>query len=298
VTIFQGGPEGYSVDRKQNLLMPAPIDAEAADLNGDGWLDLLVGSYWDPVAHHHDAGVTIFWGGPDGLQPWNAQWLPGWTPVGIAVADVDADGHLDIVSPHYHADLTREDVPSYIYWGSADGYSVKRRTSLTVNSAHDVMIADYDGDGRLDLAFSAHSSNDGHRIASPIFYNDGERFAHPRVQYLPTTGTHFMAVQDIGNIVDRSFTETYDSAVLSWSAAAGSGRIEGKAETPAGTRLEFLVRSAPDAARLAQAPWQAAPDGHFSVAHDARALQYRARFVSPDGDRFPVIESVALSVSR
>lgn len=298
VTVFQGGANGYSVDRKHELRVAAAIDAEAADLNGDGWIDLLVGSYWDPVSHHHDAGLTIFWGGAEGFQPWRSQWLPGWTPIGIAVADLDADGHLDIVSPHYHAEITREDVPSYIYWGGPEGYSVLRRRSLPVNSAHDVTVADFNRDGRLDLAFSAHSNNNGHWIDSPIYFNDGNRFATLHTQYLPTRGTHFMNVQDIGNLVNRSLIETYDSPVLRWDAAARSGRIEAEAEIPRGARLELLVRSASDERQLERAAWKAVRDGRFEVGPDHRVLQYQARFVSPDGSQYPVLAAITASVLR
>lgn len=298
VTIYFGGAEGFSADRKRDLIVAAPLDLESADLNRDGWLDLIVSSYWDPVSHNSDVGLTIFWGGTEGYQPSNAQWLPGWTPIGIAVADLDADGYLDIVSPHYHAEITREDVPSYLYWGSAQGYSTKNRTSLTVDSAHDVLIGDFNGDRRLDLAFSAHSSNNGHWVTSPIFYNDGKHFAHPEVQRLPTVGSHFMSAQDIGNLADRSFTESYDSAVLSWNAPVRRGRIEAAAEIPAGARLDLQIRSAPEAAVLKTADWQAVPKGAFTVGDRDRVLQYRALFVSPNGDRFPILDSVSISISR
>ena len=198
-----GGPDGYSADRRHTLSTPAPIEVEAADLDGDGHLDLLVGSYYDRVAKRHDTGITLFWGSADGWRESNAQWLPGMTPIGLAVADLDGDGHLDIVSPHYHGELSRERLPCYIYWGSADGYSPLNRTALIADSADDVMIADFNGDGRPDLAFSSHSTDFGHLTQSPIYFNDGQRFTNPAVQYLPTRGPHWMWVQDPGNIQDQ-----------------------------------------------------------------------------------------------
>ena len=48
--------------------MSGPLGVNAADLNGDGYLDLVVGSYNDPVSGHRDMGLMIFWGGPDGYS--------------------------------------------------------------------------------------------------------------------------------------------------------------------------------------------------------------------------------------
>lgn len=293
-TIFWGGPDGFDPERRQDILTTAPIDVEAADLNGNGWLDLIVSSYFDPVTRHFDAGFTIFWGGPEGYQNWNAQWLPASCPIGLAVADLDGDGYLDIISPHYHAELTREDIPSYIYWGGSDGFSPRRRTSLIVDSAHDVMVGDFNGNGLLDLAFSAHSRNAGHTIDSPIYFNDGNRFANPEVQLLPTVGTHFMNVQDVGNIMDRSFRESYASPTLTWNRRARRGTIAATADYPEGTQLTFEVRSATGSEALESAAWKTVNDGQFAVAASDRAIQYRVQFHSPNGDRFPTVDSISI----
>ena len=42
---------------------------KVADVNADGWLDLVVSSYYDSITHHRDTGMSIFWGGPKGWSP-------------------------------------------------------------------------------------------------------------------------------------------------------------------------------------------------------------------------------------
>ena len=81
----------------------------------------LAGSYNDPVSGHRDMGLVIFWGGRDGYRHSDAQWLPGFSPLGRTVADFDGDGYLDLVSPQHSGELTREDLACHIYWGSAIG---------------------------------------------------------------------------------------------------------------------------------------------------------------------------------
>src|SRR5207253_2620476 len=66
-----------------------PEDVAAADLNGDGQLDLIVSDY--------DNTINVFLGNGDGtFQPAHG-YEPGHYPRDVAVADVDGDGRADLV---------------------------------------------------------------------------------------------------------------------------------------------------------------------------------------------------------
>ena len=294
---YWGGTGDYGDHNRTILPYPAPIDLEAADLNHDGWLDLLVASYEDSVAHHHDTGLSIFWGRAAGWTQAASQWLPGMTPLGLAVADLDGDGFLDIVSPHYHGELSREHLPSYIYWGSAQGYAPRDRTSLTVNSASEVLIADFNQDGKLDLAFAAHSVDAGHLPDSPIFFNDGKRFQLPKVQYLPAVGPHYGWVQDLGNIYHRRNEENFTSRIFTWKESRHSGRFTIDATTPFGSHVGLSVCSAGDETALTKAPWRKVSGDSFELNVGDRALQYRLDLLSANGDAYPVVRRVEVSLN-
>ncbi len=296
VRIFWGGHDGFSSKRQLQLPLHSPIDAETADLNADGHLDLIVGSYEDDLSGARDLGTTIYWGMTNGFQSSNAQWLPGFTPIGHCVADFDADGHLDLFSPHYHANGTRESLPCFLYWGGKNGFDRQRRTSLICDSAHDALAADFDRDGHLDLAVVCHAVDVRHHTFSKVFYNDGRRFDDPKVTRLPTHGPHWMWQEDMGHIYHRRWEQTYESSVFEYKRSATKGSLRFQAEQPEGTKLTFAVRSAAGKSELASQPWRPLKSDAFRLDASDRFLQYQALFVSDNGDRYPVLDRVEVQL--
>ena len=298
--IFWGGSQGFDKKNKQDIYVPSIIDLETADLNNDGYLDLVACSYNDEVNHHHDTGVELLWGGPNGFQQWNSQWLPAFTPVGPVVADFDDDGYLDLFCPSYLGDLTREDLPMNLYWGAAGGFSIARKTVLTGNSGADALAADFNKDGKIDLAVAIHTSNGAHsKGVSKIYYNDGKRFtsASMVVDYLPSPGTHWMWNTDMGDVYNRKWKQVYTSEAFTWDKKRSGGSITYKATVPPGTKLNFEVRSAPTQSSVDQAAWQPIKSGFFKIEESNHCLQYRAIFISDNGDRFPVLDSVSVKLN-
>ena len=298
IRIFYGSPDGFSEDRVKVLELSRAIDLETADLNGDGWLDLIGCSYADAYTRNNDTGATIFWGSPDGFIQWNAQWLPGSAPLGPTVADFDGDGYLDLFNPSYHGELTRESLPCYLYWGGPDGFQPRRRTILINNSASEGLAADFDKDGLLDLAVSNHTVDGDHHTFSKVFYNDGHRFAHPRIKELPTTGAHWTWGTDMGHIYNRSYEQFYESSVFHWKKNFKRGEVSFNAEMPEGTKLAIAIRSAPTKENLNDKEWVTVSDKTFPIEKEDRYLQYKAIFISDNGDRYPVLDAVKIVLGR
>jgi hypothetical protein len=296
ITIFPGSKDGFSEQRKSFLPLVAANDLKAADLNKDGWLDLVVTAHRMPDTSFFDFGTYIFWGGPEGFKPTDARQLPGQDGIGVTIADWDADGWLDVFLPGYHYGHTREGVAAHLFWGGAAGFDDLRQTEFMQDGGHGAMAADFNGDGRLDLAISCHTRNGTHNANSLVFFNDGARFSASSPLKLPTVGPHFMERADVGNIYDRSYRLNYESPVFSWNQARRGVALRATAACAGKSSLEVAVRSASAPAQLAGAPWVQLMQDRTVLRPADRCLQYRVIFVSDNGDRYPVLDKVEVSL--
>jgi uncharacterized membrane protein len=101
-----GGNVGVLIGKGNGTFKPvvnypaanSPFNVVAADVNGDGRLDIVVSNWGTPNAATNDGAVTVLQGKGNGtFRP--AQTFPsgGAEAPSVAVADVNKDGRLDIV---------------------------------------------------------------------------------------------------------------------------------------------------------------------------------------------------------
>jgi hypothetical protein len=130
------------------------------DTNGDGHLDVA-------VANPEASTVTVLLGQGDGSLAKATAYTVGDGPQALAVGDLDADGRADIAVPNRGSSYLS------LLFGQRDGSFIARTLDDTSNS---VVIADFDGDGDLDLV-----SADGN--AARAFLNRGDGTFAPPVDY-------------------------------------------------------------------------------------------------------------------
>ena len=198
---------------------------------------------------------------------------------------------------HYHAELRREQLPSYLYWGGPEGFHTRRRTTLINDSAADGLAADFDRDGLLDLAVVNHTVDGNHNKAlSKVYYNDGRRFTDVnRIEKLPSPGSHWMWNEDMGHIYTRKWEQAYVSSSFELDRSRKGGKLDFKAVISPGTELFFQVKSAPSEDKLKKAQWRNVIGNTFHLNDDDRFIRYKALFKSDNGDRYPVLDRIEIA---
>ena len=150
--------------------------AAVGDVDGDGWLDLFVGTFADrPDERYRHRGAEgpapdrLLLGGPDGFTA-----APGFseqrTRTSAAVfADLDGDGDLDIVVSRNLSD-ERTGAPTGIFRNDGDGFEFVA-LPLEDFGGRGVAVLDHDGDGRLDLVIAEDRFAGGSTV---LLRNEGD----------------------------------------------------------------------------------------------------------------------------
>jgi hypothetical protein len=301
--ILWGGPEGFSMERSQVLSVVRAGCVRAADLTGNGYLDLIVGGHMPDRHAPHDSFVYIYWNGPDGLREDNRAMLPAKTINALAVADFNNSGLLDIFICSYH-DVFERDVDSYFYWHRpGQGFSASDRTRMFTHSASGCLAADLNENGWTDLAVAYHKVWGDHVGYSAIWWNGPDGFVEGRVTTLPTSGPHGMTSVEPGNIMDRGPEEYYVSAAFQLRAGMRVSKISWEAEVPPKTWVKAQLRSGATREALKDTDWWG-PEGKNSWFDNGQVVnsntfagtwvQYRLALGAISGGSTPRVTEVNL----
>jgi hypothetical protein len=306
VVIFWNGPNEFDNSKKTVLPAGLAVTTEIADLNQDGHLDLIVPNMRSTEGDHK-GNTFIYWGSRDGYSVTRRQVLPSLGVEDALVADLNRDGHLDLVLTSYHAGETRGH-PSYVYWNTSQGFVPSNATLLPTNSASGALAADFNHDGFLDILFTCHTLEGSHRNDSFLYWGTQKGFSQDHRSLLPGLGPHLLTVTDIGNIFDRGDRFEYFSKVFDAGSSATFQTLSWEGEHPFSSRIEFQVRAALSTEAVKTAPWlgPAGPGSYYRDHHstlkaipaDSRYMQFKASLVSPDGANTPVLRSVSIGYNQ
>ncbi|MEE2749889.1 MAG: VCBS repeat-containing protein, partial [Myxococcota bacterium] len=246
ISSYRGPSSGYEQDSWvywgsdrfdpiSRLALPTTGAAHSAagDLNGDGFVDLVVPSK-DEYDENQDqtpgTQVTIFWGSEHGPVAADTSSLEAHGPESVAIEDLDGDSHPDLLVL-CAADGT-EETASRIYWGPLNPNLESNpadSTLLQTGIAHSFAIADFDGDEDLDIAISSYGdASDPDSVAIHINQEAGRSWASVELEATPNPrGLDAGDLNNDGHIdlVVANYTRELYSHVY-WGPVLGSTTTE------------------------------------------------------------------------
>jgi hypothetical protein len=199
--IYWGSASGYSTNDRTTLPTHGASGNTIVDINYDGWLDII---FCNAMTGDWTSNITsyIYLGSSNGFSVNNRIELPTIGVYDLKVIDLDKNGYLDIIFANEEdADdppIHTHHVNSYVYWGSAKGFSTSDRTELPTYSADDVEAADFNMDGYIDIVFSL-SCDGGPNGYSYVYWGSAKGFNQNDKTQLPTNNAQGVVVADFNN---------------------------------------------------------------------------------------------------
>jgi uncharacterized protein (TIGR03437 family) len=151
LAMFLGNGDGTFRSASVIAMGGSPTYLAAADFNKDGKLDLALSTSFSGT-------VSILLGDGAGKFPAEYDYGAGYEPTGIFAVDLDGDGNLDVAVATGHPDIL---VPSYysttvqVLFGRGDGTLIGAPTFTTGQKLSSITMADFNGDGKPDIAAAA-----------------------------------------------------------------------------------------------------------------------------------------------
>jgi hypothetical protein len=192
----------------------------AADLNGDGKLDLVVGNL-------DSATVSVFLGDGTGTFKAHVDFATGLYPNSLTIRDFNGDGKPDLALANGSGTVS-------ILLGNGDGTFQPHVEYAAGPASFSLAAGDFNGDGKLDLAVVNNNSNQSGTIS--ILLGNGDGTFQPHVDYPVGIGPYSVAVGDFNrdgklDLVVANYPSVFTVSVL---LGNGDGTFQSQVTYPVG----------------------------------------------------------------
>jgi hypothetical protein len=144
--VFTNNNNGGFVLASSPMVGSGPVSVVAADVNGDGKLDLISANVWSST-------LSVLTNNGTGGFALAASLNVGTHPYSVTAADVNGDGKVDLISANRDANTLT------VLTNNGSGGFVLSSTLSVGSNPGAVTAADVNGDGRLDLISANNSDN-------------------------------------------------------------------------------------------------------------------------------------------
>ena len=184
-TFKGGGIPGITLGPPQGPLV-------AADLNGDGYLDLVVAAATPGSPNPLTSGnLIVMLGNGNGTFKPPVTYTAGTRMTSVAAGDLNGDGRLDVVATDYNGGTVA------ILLGNGDGTLQTPVKYPAVSGPNAVAIGDFDGDGIVDLAVASGGVMPSSAGVVTVMLGNGDGTFHNALSYGAGTEALGLAMGDL-----------------------------------------------------------------------------------------------------